>query len=129
MDWRSCLWNCSKINLYDNKKYISPCDRLEVELGKEKGDIERWGEVFNLEFIENDIREERIRLIGSSFKIPAWLYNLRLRLFSVDWVVKLIYWSKNIVFAKQISKRFIKYLKKQEEYNKLDEGEQKEPIE
>lgn len=103
------------------KKRISPFDRLEVAMGLEKGDTEKWGEIFNLEFIEMSIKEERIRLIGpmlGSFKL---IHLPRKKLFGTNWVVKTVFWAKNVVFAKQLTSEFVKYLEQHEEYKKWEQ--------
>lgn len=105
---------------FEPKDYIIPLDRLEVALGEEKGDIEKWGDIFNLEFIETEIKEEKIRLIGGMFGEPAIFSFIRERLFSMSWLVKLIFWSKNIVTARQLTREFDLYLEQQEEFNKRE---------
>jgi hypothetical protein len=108
-----------KIDLYFNyKKSLRPVDRLAVALGWEKGDVEKWGEIFNLEFIEMEVKEEKIKLIGYRLGKGSIIYRLRTRLFTIDRLVRVIFWSKNIITAKHLRKQFIKYLKKQEELEK-----------
>lgn len=106
--------------LYDNQgneirihpqfeKSLCPFDRLEVAMGLEKSDIEKWGEIFNLEFIEMMIREERMRLVGPMVGRLKPVYIVRRRLFSYNWIVKIIFWTKNAFFAKQLAAEFVKY--------------------
>lgn len=100
---------------YSIEKIIYPFDKLEVAMCLEKGDIEKWGEVFNLEFIEMEIKEERIRLIGHMF---GDFYSLRKYIFSFNWLVKAIFWYKNLFSAKQLATQFIKYIEDCEELKK-----------
>ena len=105
-----------RIYLGDEKYDIfMPFDRLEVAMGLERGDVEKWGEYFNLEFLEMEIKEEKVRLLGESFYSLAPLAFLKRRLSRMDWSVKLIFWSKNIIFAKHLRKRLELYLKDNEE--------------
>ena len=112
----------NEIRIYPQfEKSMRPFDRLEVAMGLEKGDIEKWGEIFNLEFIEMVIKEERIRLIGPMLGRLKPVYLLRRHLFSINWIVKTIFWSKNIVFAKQLAAEFIKYLEEHEKQKKWEQ--------
>jgi hypothetical protein len=81
----------------------------------EKGDIEKWGEVFNLKFIEMEIKQEKKRLIGYMF---GDFYSFRKFIFSFNWLVKAIFWYKNLFFAKQLTAEFIKYIEDYEELKK-----------
>jgi hypothetical protein len=94
---------------------IHPFDNLAVAMGLERGDIEKWGEIFNLEFIEMEIKQEKKRLIGRMF---GDFYSLRKYLFSFNWLVKAIFWSKNLFNAKQLTTQFIKYIDEHEKHKK-----------
>lgn len=112
----------NKLNfLHPSEKRVRPLDRLEVVMGLEKGDVEEWDEIFNLEFIERSIKEERIRLTGPMFGSLKPVYFLRKRLFSINWVVKTVFWAKNVILAKQLASEFVKYLEKHEEYKKWEQ--------
>ena len=114
-------WICPK------NGYMRPCDRLEVAMGEQKGDVEKWGEIFNFEFIEMEIREQKIKLIGSRFRTLKPLYFLKSKIFSISLVVKFIFWSKNLIFAKQLTSEFIQYLEDHEEHKKwLEESDKSE---
>ncbi|HEV6965052.1 hypothetical protein, partial [Roseateles sp.] len=39
-----------------------PIDRLEVAMGEELGYVEKWGCVYNLQFIEMEIKEVMVRI-------------------------------------------------------------------
>ncbi|WP_416397399.1 hypothetical protein [Allohahella sp. A8] len=108
-----------RINImYPIKKCLQPFDNLEVDMGLRKGYVEKWGEIFNLELIEVEVTEERIRLMGSTFGKLRPIDRLKAKLFSPNWVVKSISWSKNVIFAKQLTSEFVKYRKELEESNK-----------
>lgn len=114
------------VNFYGSVSAIHPWDRLEVAMGLEKGDIEKWGEVFNLQFIEGEIRAERIRLIGSRFSSLKPVYALRCWVFGYDWIVKLNFWRKNLVFARPLEKAFEEFWRQKQEVdefrNEKDKG-------
>lgn len=113
--------NEERITLHrSNEKNIAPFDNMAVALGWQKGDVELWGKIFNLEFIEDELREEQIRLIGASFSSFRPAYFIRKKLFSIKSVVKVVFWSKNIIFAKQLESKFIEYLK---EHKTLQDAE------
>lgn len=95
---------------YAEKVYVKPFDRLEIAMGLQKGYVEAWGETFNLEFIEMALVEEKIRLRGPMLRSSNFVYDLRRKIFNINWIVKCIFWSKNIIFAKQISSEVIKYI-------------------
>jgi hypothetical protein len=108
------------------EKRSYPFDRLEIAMGLEKGDIEKWGDIFNLEFIEIAIKEERMRLIGPMLGILKPAYLIRRRLFGAHWVVKTIFWAKNIFFAKQLTLELAKYLEQQNKYIKMEQADLRE---
>lgn len=105
---------------YPFEKRIRPFDRLEVAMGLEKGDIEKWGEIFNLQFLEMEIRNEQRRLIGSRYGSFYPAYLVRKWLFSFNWLTKIVFWLKNIVFARQLTSSLTKYLEEHEEYKKWE---------
>ncbi len=110
------------INLFGgNETRLTPIDKLEVELGLEKGDVEKWGEIFNLEFIELEIKEQRIRLIGRRIMRRDVFSRIVVRLFELNWLVKIIFWSRNIFTAKQLTKEFDRCLKDHEEFKQRNE--------
>jgi hypothetical protein len=114
------------VNYYQGRQaYISPMDNLNIALGREKGDIEKWGEFFNLKFIEMEIKEEQIRLIHKNYRRNSIRSRLRRKIFRMDWLVRCIFWSKNIFFAKGIDKALEEFLKEQEEMKKIQEEEYK----
>lgn len=90
---------------------VTPLDNLDVALGLKKGDVAKWGEVFNLEFIEMQICEERIRLIAPSIMRQEIYHRLRRKFFNLNLVVKVIFWRNNIFTAKQLSSCFANYLR------------------
>jgi len=76
----------------------------ELIKGLQKGDVEKWGEVFNLEFIEFielEIRNEKIRLTGLRFGGLKPVYYVRSKLFSINRVVRIIFLAKNIVLPRK----------------------------
>ncbi len=89
---------------------LTPFDKLEITLGWEKGYVEKWGKIYNLEYIEDEIKEEQIRLIGNM--MTSWSLMKR-KVFGKKWLVKIIFWYRNIFRAKQLTREFEKYLKKQ----------------
>lgn len=90
---------------------VTPFDNIDIALGLKKGDIEKWGEIFNLEFIEMQICEERIRLIAPSIMRRGVYHRLRRKFFDLNWVARVIFWRKNIFSAKQLSLCFANYLR------------------
>lgn len=101
---------------------ISPMDRLEVTMGLERGDIEKWEELFHLGYIESQIREERIRLIGSRWDSLKPIYFLKRKLLGMHWVAKTSFWAKNIFFAKQLEAELDKYIEEFEEQKKWEQN-------
>ncbi len=97
-------------------EFFSPFDRLEEALGWEKGDVELWGEVFNFRFIESEIKELEIRLIHRGFNNRVFGYEFRKKLFKRKWLVKIIFWSKNIMYGRQLLSAYNNYIKDFETY-------------
>lgn len=106
---------------YYREHYVRPCDRLGVEAGKQKGDVEIWGEIYNLEFMEMALMDEQRRLIGSRYGSIRLISYIREKVFGLNWVVKIIFWGKNLVFAIPLRSEFIKYLDEYEKYKQWEE--------
>jgi hypothetical protein len=104
------------INLFgDGTINLHPCDNLEVTMGLERGDVEKWGEVFNLQFLEGEIREEKIRFSGRLHSCSRLTYYLINFILSQGWILKTNFWRKNLFIAKQLTIEFLKYLQEQKE--------------
>ncbi len=116
------------VDFYGSVSTVTPFDRLEVAMGLEKGDVEKWGEVFNLQFIEGEIREERIRLVGSRFTSLKPVYALRAWIFGYDWIVKINFWRKNLIYATQLEKSFEKFWQQQLELDEFRKEQAKGEI-
>lgn len=110
----------------DKSDMFMPFDRLEVAMGLEKGDVEKWGEHFNLEFLESEIKEERIRILGESYFSPYPISLLKRRLSEAGWAVRIIFWSRNLIFAKHLTNRLGVYLKEHEEFKVWEREKEKE---
>ncbi len=104
-----------------NEKIVCPFDNLPEELGQINGYVEKWGEIYNLEFIEMEFVEERIRLTEGMIGNSELEYFVRRKLFSVNWIVKVVFWAKNIFFAKQLLLEFEKYLEEYEAHRIWEE--------
>ena len=97
---------------------VTPMDRLEVALGKEKGYVERWGRVYHLGYLEMEISEQ-------SVYFSSWRFS---RLALLRWCAPLlmhrtvataIFWCRNAVFARPLERRLVRYLGDYDERKKL----------
>jgi hypothetical protein len=66
--------------------------------------------VFNLEFLEQQIDEMQRRLISSPLRISAWRYWIHRKVFGIRWVAQGVFWSRNLVMARQLSAEFSAYM-------------------
>ncbi|MBL0729440.1 hypothetical protein [Piscinibacter sp. HJYY11] len=97
-------------NFRSEPRLLDPIDNVEEAMGLRRGDVEVWGEVFNLKFLEWQIDRERQRLMGNPFRMSPLHYWLRSKLFSAEWIVLASFWSKNLVTARQMAEAFHDYL-------------------
>jgi len=97
---------------------LSPMDRLEVAMGRQRGDVEKWGNHYNLEFLESEMEEERVRLIAPYFMARRLPDRLKRKVFGWMWVVQISFWSKNLIWAFHLSKEFAKVVIREQETDK-----------
>lgn len=102
--------NPVKIGSKSARKVRCPFDRIPVILGKEKDYVEKWGKIFNLQFIETCITDYQIELMSSNRNRPVIYNRLKRSIFTARWIVKLLFWSKNLFFARTIRKEFDKQI-------------------
>ncbi len=87
-----------------------PLDHLEVILGRERSYVEKWGRVFNLQFIEMAITEELVRIHAWRFNQSIFVRKLT-ALLQKRWVGRLLFWRKNIINAKLLYKELEEHVK------------------
>ncbi|MCD4500240.1 hypothetical protein [Chromobacterium vaccinii] len=98
---------------YPTKDYFHPFDRLEVHMGCERGFVEKWDEVFNLQYLEMQINEIKIELIG--YSLNPFVRSMRRAIFGYRIIAKVVFWKRNLVRARQITEELGKYLKEDKE--------------
>jgi len=104
------------INIFgDGTVYFHPVDNLAVAMGLEKGDFEKWGEVFNDQFIEMEIREEYIRHFEYKHNTLNPIKYVKGILFRSDWFIRANFWRKNLRSAKQLTAEYEEYIRQQQE--------------
>jgi hypothetical protein len=98
---------------------LSPLDRLEVAMGQEKGDVEKWGQVYNFEFLESEIKEEQIRLRSRYYIATRIRDKLKGQVLGWTWIVQISFWRKNLIWATHLSKEYAEFLKQQQEVDEF----------
>lgn len=98
---------------------LTPIDRLEVAMGQEKGDVEKWGQVYNFEFLESEIKEEQIRLRGRYYMATRIRDKLKGQVLGWTWIVRISFWRKNLIWATHLSKEYAEFLKQQQEVDEF----------
>lgn len=94
---------------------LDPMDNLTVALGHRRGDVQRWGELFNCEFMDMEREEMCRRLIGNPFRLSKLRYWLHTKIFSVRWIVSLVFWRHNLVTARHLTGKLSEYLESRRE--------------
>jgi hypothetical protein len=89
---------------------LCPFDRLNEVFGVERGDVEKWGEVFNLRLIESELKELKIRLIGPLRGSYSFMYRLKQKVFGKKWIVKSVFWIRNLIWARQLNSVLADYI-------------------
>ncbi|EPJ8721865.1 hypothetical protein LLI36_003728, partial [Acinetobacter baumannii] len=109
------------INLKNNTKSIfNPVDNLGFLQGK-KSYVYRWGQWWNLDFLESEKDEFLLTYKAYAFRAKfdksnnASLFSARAWLLSNRLLLNVFFWSKNIFKAKHLRVAFDKYLKDIEE--------------
>ncbi|MDR6485345.1 hypothetical protein [Paraburkholderia terricola] len=95
--------------------YGHPFDNLEAAMGRRKSDVLRWGKWWNLDFLEGEKNDFRVRYRGLAFLADyqgqktarAW-YSLLAWLSNRDWFLEACFWSRNLVTANQLRQAFKK---------------------
>lgn len=98
--------------------YFFPMDNLDVILGLKKGYIKRWGNIYNLQFMESELEDLQIQLTGCLISQHLWLYHFKRRLFSNRFVIHSIFWSKNLITARAIKNSLNHFLEEQKQFQK-----------
>lgn len=97
------------------KEEMHPIDRLEVAMGKEQDFVEKWGEVYNLQYLEMAIREEIIRMRALHFHHSAVVRMMAAGL-QHRWVGKALFWTKNAFWARPLQRELEQHIKEYREY-------------
>lgn len=92
-----------------------PIDRLEVALGEEVEHVERWGRLYNLRFIEMQVREEMVHIFAWRFHRSAVIQKLTERL-QHRRVAKVLFWMKNAFWARPLQRELERHIAEYKEY-------------
>ncbi len=105
-----------------------PMDRLEVALGTQQDYVERWGQVYSLQFIEMEITEQLVHLsawrLYRSGLVKALTSPLQYR-----GTAKLLFWLKNAVHARPLERALDQHIAEYTEYAALRESRARESLE
>ena len=92
-----------------------PLDRLEVALGEELEYVEKWGRVYNLQFIEMQVREELVHILAWRFHRSPLVQRLTERL-QRRRVAKALFWAKNAFRARPLQRELERHIAEYKEY-------------
>lgn len=92
-----------------------PLDRLEVALGEELEYVEKWERVYNLQFIEMQVREELVHILAWRFHRSPLVQRLTERL-QHRRVAKALFWAKNAVRARPLQRELERHIAEYKEY-------------
>ena len=123
------LWdeNGQQVSVRSRCLPMAPMDHLEVAMGNQRGDVEKWGKHYNLEFLESEIIEEKIRLTAPYFMARRLPDRLRRKIFSWMWVVRISFWRKNLVLASHLSKQYAEVKKREQEIDEYRKNQIESP--
>lgn len=92
-----------------------PIDRLEVALGEELEYVEKWGRVYNLRFIELQVREEMVHIFAWRFQRSPLVQRITERL-QHRRVAKTLFWIKNAFRARPLQRELERHIAEYQEY-------------
>lgn len=92
-----------------------PVDRLEVALGKEVEHVAKWGRVYNLQFIDRQIKEEMVRILAWQFHRSSTVRWIAGRLKNRR-VAKTLFWAKNAFRARPLQRELERHIAEYKEY-------------
>lgn len=107
----------SKIDLHYRIRDVTwPVDNLEAVLGLRQSNVYRWGKWWNLDFLESEKNELRIRLHGLALhaKFNGWksrhFWAFVSWLGEIKWFLACDFWIKNIIAARHLRSALRDYL-------------------
>ncbi len=92
-----------------------PIDRLEVALGEESEYVEKWGRIYNLQFIEMQVREEMVGILAWRFHRSPVVQRLTERL-QHRRVAQALFWVKNAFRAGPLQRELERHIAEYKEY-------------
>jgi len=95
-----------------------PLDNLEAVMGLCKSDVFRWGQWWNLDFLESEKHEIRVkyrclaldRQMRGLTRAHAW-YSFLIWLSKRNWFLEVCFWSKNLFTARHLRRTLEAYLR------------------
>lgn len=92
-----------------------PVDRLAVALGEELEYVEKWGRVYNLRFIEMQVKEEMVYILAWRLHRSAFIQKMTERL-QHRRVAKVLFWMKNAFRARPLQRELERHIAEYKEY-------------
>lgn len=92
-----------------------PIDRLEVALGEEQDYVEKWGRVYNLQFVELQAREELVHIRAWHFHRSVFARMVAGRLQHRQ-IGKALFWMKNAFWARPLQRELEQHIAEYRDY-------------
>jgi len=99
---------------------FTPMDNLLPLLGRAQGDVEKWGEIYNLEFIHTVKQEATIDAASCYTYASGKLGRLKHWGLTSKIVVNLKFWKRNIFTGKEIWLAYSASVEKHKFWDKID---------
>jgi len=98
------------------KDILHPIDNLDNIIKEKESDVYRWGQWWNLDFLESEKKE--ISRFFQAYSVNAKFWGLKTKYFwqpvawfmSVPFILNIYFWIRNIIWANQLNKALEKHL-------------------
>gem|GEM_PF-3533646 len=100
---------------YEISHEFVPSDSIAVAKGDEKEAVEIWKEIYNLKEIELEVSQILCVLRCWGECRPRLISDISRSVFGRRWVAKMLFWSRNIFTAKDLTRKFDVYIEKHQE--------------
>lgn len=98
------------------KDILHPVDNLDNTIEEKESDLYRWGQWWNLDFLESEKKE--ISRFFYAYSLNANLLGSKTKYFwqpiasfmNIPFILNIFFWIRNVIWAKQLKKALEKYL-------------------
>ena len=99
---------------------FTPMDNLLPLIGRAQGDVEKWGEIYNLEFIHTVKQEATMDAANRYAYTAGKLGQLKYWFFSSKVLIDLKFWKRNVFTGREVWLAYAAFVEKNKSLDKFD---------